>query len=89
MAEQLEPLLERLRALGPAEYALESWGKGGEYFRFRCAMPIARQEGFTRQFEAVAESPSESIKQVMGEVMRWQTSRLGKEQGARRESRLF
>ena len=89
LAEQLEPLLERLRALGPTEYALEAWGNGGEFFRFRCTMPIAKQAGFTRQFEAVAENPSDSIQQVIGEVMRWQTARLEKEQGAGSEARVF
>ena len=75
LAEQVEPLLERLRALGSTEYSLEAWGRGGEFFRFRCAMPLAQDKQFTQQFEAVAETPRASIEQVVSEVTRWQTAR--------------
>jgi hypothetical protein len=76
LAEQVEPLLERLRALGPTEYSLEPWGRQGEFFRFRCAMPLTPDHGATRQFEAVAETPLASVEQVVGEVTHWQTARL-------------
>lgn len=76
LAEQVEPLLERLRALGSTEYSLEAWGREGEFFRFRCAMPLAQDKQFTQQFEAVAETPRASIEQVVSEVTRWQTARL-------------
>lgn len=77
LAEQVEPLLERLRALGPTEYALEPWGRQGEFFRFRCAMPLAPGHEVTRQFEAVAATPLASIEQVVSEVTDWRTARLG------------
>ena len=77
LAEQMEPLLERLRALGSTEYSLEPWGREGEFFRFRCAMPLAQDKQFTQQFEAVAKTPRASIEQVVSEVTRWQTARLG------------
>ncbi len=76
LAEQVEPLLERLRALGSTEYSLEAWGREGEFFRFRCAMPLAQNKQFTQQFEVVAETPRASIEQVVSEVTRWQTARL-------------
>ncbi len=77
LAEQMEPLLERLRALGSTQYSLEPWGREGKFFRFCCAMPLAQDRQFTQQFEAVAETPRASIEQVVSEVTRWQTSRLG------------
>lgn len=77
LAEHVEPMLERLRALGPTEYSLEPWGRQGEFFRFRCAMPLTPDHEVTRQFEAVAETPLASIEQVVGEVTHWQTARLG------------
>lgn len=76
LAEQAEPLLERLRALGPTEYSLEPWGRQGEFFRFRCSMPLTPGHEATRQFEAVAETPLASIEQVVGEVTHWHTARL-------------
>ena len=79
LAEQAAPLLERLRALGPTEYSLEPWGRQGEFFRFRCSMPLTPGHEATRQFEAVAESPLASIEQVVGEVTHWQTARLGEQ----------
>lgn len=75
LAEQVEPLLERLRSLGSTEYSLEPWGREGKFFRFRCAMPlVAQDKQFTRQFEAVAETPRASIEQVVSEVARWRTT---------------
>ena len=71
-----EPLLEQLRTLGAAEYALEQWGTGGQLYRFRCAMRLAESDELTRQFEAVAADPLASIKQVVGEVASWRTARL-------------
>ena len=79
LAEQVEPLLERLRALGPTEYSLEPWGRQGEFFRFRCAMPLTPDHEVTRQFAAVAPTPLASIEQVMGEVANWRTARLGEQ----------
>ncbi len=74
LAEQVKPLLEQLRALGSTEYSLEPWGQEGEFFRFRCAMPLVAQDRqFTQQFEAVAETPRASIEQVVSEVTRWKT----------------
>lgn len=81
LVEQMEPLLERLRALGSTEYSLEPWGREGKFFRFRCAMPFAQprpdtDKQFTQQFEAVAETPRASIEQVVSQVTRWQTARV-------------
>lgn len=73
--EQLQPQLERLRALGPEVYALEAWGSGGKYYRFRCDMPLGDRPGFTQQFEAVAESPAACIGQVTAEIERWKSTR--------------
>ncbi len=78
---QVEPLLERLRQLGVAEYTLEKWGSADQLYRFRCKMPlVAQNEEITRQFEAVADDPFASIEQVVGEVASWQTARLGQQQ---------
>jgi len=75
LSERAEPLLQRLRSLGASQYALEKWGQEGQLFRFRCAMPLAKNKQFTQQFEAVANSPLDSIEQVVVEVAHWQTAR--------------
>jgi len=75
-AEQVEPLLVRLRGLGVLEYHLEKWGNSGQMYRFRCAMPLAQSDEVTRQFEAVTDNPKASIEQVVREVSHWQTARL-------------
>ena len=75
LAEQLRPLLQQLQSLGPTEYSLEPWGREGEFFRFRCAMPlVAQDKQVTQQFEAVATTPRASIEQVMSEVASWKTT---------------
>ncbi len=75
LSERAEPLLEQLRSLGASQYTLEKWGQAGELFRFRCAMPLVKNQQFTQQFEAVANSPLDSIEQVVVEVAHWQTAR--------------
>ena len=74
MPQQVEPLLQQLRSRGVAEYSLEKWGSNGQLYRFRCAMPLAQNDAFTRQFEAVASDPVAPIEQVVGEVAKWQTA---------------
>ena len=74
LQQQLAPLLQRLQALGPTDYSLEEWGNAGEFFRFRCAMPLGGQPGMTRQFEAVAKNPAACIQQVTAEIAQWKNS---------------
>jgi hypothetical protein len=75
LAEQVRPVLEKLRSLGSTEYSLEPWGSSGDFFRFRCAMPLVAQDRqFSQQFEAVAATPRASIEQVVSEVARWKMS---------------
>lgn len=81
LQQQLAPLLEKLQAFGPTDYSLEEWGAEGEFFRFRCAMPIGGQAGFSRQFEAVAANPAECIQQVIGEIGQWRGKRQAGSQG--------
>jgi hypothetical protein len=73
-AEQVEPLLNRLRQLGVVEYALERWGDGGKLYRFRCEMPLSAVADMTQQFEAVADDPQTTVEQVVAEVSQWQLS---------------
>jgi hypothetical protein len=72
-AEQVEPLLTRLRQLGVVEYALERWGEGGKLYRFRCEMPVGAS-ALTQQFEAVADDPQATVEQVVTEISQWQLS---------------
>jgi len=73
----IEPLLERLRQLGAATYALEPWGAEKKMFRFRCEMPLAESDTMTQQFEAIAADPAASVQQVVAEVSSWQVARAG------------
>lgn len=77
LAARLEPLLARLRELGVAGYALERWGNGGQWYRFRCEMPLAASAA-TQQFEAVAVDPQATVEQVVAEVSSW---RLAQQSG--------
>jgi hypothetical protein len=71
----LEPLLIRLRELGVAGYSLERWGQGGQWYRFRCEMPLAAASAATQQFEAVAVDPQATVEQVVAEVSSWRLAR--------------
>ena len=69
--DPLEPMLAQLRQLGAAEYALESWGSSGQFFRFRCALPLGDSDDHTRHFEAISADPRTSVEQVLEEASRW------------------
>jgi|GEM_PF-1376898 len=75
LAKQLEPHLSLLRSQGAAEYTLENWGGGGQFYRFRCAIAWGESEDYTRQFEAIAADPMRAVYQVVGEVTAWQNAR--------------
>lgn len=75
LAAALEPLLVRLRELGVAGYSLERWGSGGQWYRFRCEMPLAAASAATQQFEAVAVDPQATVEQVVAEVSSWRLAR--------------
>ena len=68
--------LEQLRSMGVAEYALESWGRRGNLYRFHCIMPIGPSDNLTTQFEAVNEDPRVSVRKVLHEAVCWQQDRL-------------
>ena len=73
--QQLQPLLEKLQALGPEEYSLEAWGTEAGLYRFRCEMPLGGQAGFTQQFESVGERPAVCIAEVTAEISEWKNAR--------------
>lgn len=74
VAEQVEPLLERLRELGVVEYVLERWGDGRLY-RFRCEMPLEASPRLTQQFEAVTDDPQQCVAQVVAQIDSWRVGR--------------
>jgi len=75
LARRVEPLLEKLRELGVAAYALEPWGGDRKLFRFHCEMPLAVSDTITQQFEAIAADPQQSVAQVVADVTNWHASR--------------
>lgn len=63
----------RLRELGAAYYALETWGAEGRLFRFHARMSAAGGTGGLRHFEAVDADPVGAMTDVLGQVETWQT----------------
>ncbi len=74
IALELEPHLRLLRSLGVSEYALRPWGAEGRLFRFSCAVPAGLM---SREFDAVAPTAGEAVREVVGEVTSWQNARSG------------
>jgi len=62
----------RLRALGAAYYALETWGAQGRLFRFHARMPVSGTAGGLRHFEAVDAHPVRAMCEVLAQVERRQ-----------------
>lgn len=62
----------RLREMGAAYYALETWGAEGRLFRFHARMSTADAGGGLRHFEAVDADPLRAMTDVLGQVETWQ-----------------
>jgi len=76
LAKQLQPHFTLLQNLGAAEYALETWGSAGDFYRFRCEIPLGNgANAAMRLFEAVDRDPLATVRQVVGEVTSWQNAR--------------
>ena len=62
----------RLRELGAAYYALETWGAHGRLFRFHARMSVPDGTGGLRHFEAVDADPVRAMTDVLDQVETWQ-----------------
>jgi hypothetical protein len=66
-------VVERLKALGVADYSLSTWGTSSGLYRFRCAAPWGSNGMYHRHFEAVSANPGEAAQRVLEDVSAWQT----------------
>lgn len=75
-ADQFSHIQARLKALGAMHYTLETWGPGGNSFRFQCRMAAGHSADYTRQFEATDTDPLRTMQTVLDEVEAWKAGRL-------------
>jgi hypothetical protein len=66
---------QRLRELGAAYYALETWGAQGRLFRFHARMSVGEGADCLRHFEAVNGDPVRVMAEVLDQVETWQRAR--------------
>jgi len=74
-AKTFDTMHRRLEQLGATYYLLETWGRGGELYRFHCKMAIGENPNFTRQFEATDSDPMVAMRRVLDEVESWNAKR--------------
>jgi len=74
--DQFSHIQSRLKALGATHYTLETWGTGGNSFRFQCRMAAGHSADYTRQFEATDTEPLRTMQTVLDEVEAWKAGRL-------------
>jgi hypothetical protein len=74
-ADPLATLQERIDGLGARDQQLTPWGSGGQFVRFTCSVPWNDTPNFTRQFEAVAETPLEAAQRVAAEIEAWRAAK--------------
>ena len=74
--DQFSHIQSRLKALGATHYTLETWGTGGNSFRFQCRMAAGHSADYTRQFEATDTDPLRTMQTVLDEVEAWKAGRL-------------
>lgn len=75
-ADQFSQIQSRLKALGATHYTLETWGPGGNSYRFQCRMAAGHSADYTRQFEATDTDPLRTMQTVLDEVEAWKAGRL-------------
>lgn len=75
-ADQFSHIQSRLKALGAMHYTLETWGPGGNSYRFQCRMAAGHSADYTRQFEATDTDPLRTMQTVLDEVEAWKAGRL-------------
>lgn len=75
-ADQFTHIQSRLKALGATHYTLETWGPGGNSYRFQCRMAAGHSADYTRQFEATDNDPLRTMQTVLDEVEAWKAGRL-------------
>jgi hypothetical protein len=59
---------QRLRDLGAAYYALETWGAKGRLFRFHARMALGEGSNRLQHFEAVDADPVRAMAAVLRQV---------------------
>lgn len=70
-AYRWQEIQHRLRELGATYYLLETWGPGGEQFRFHCQVAVAGNSSYARSFEAVGANALEAMEEVLQQVELW------------------
>jgi hypothetical protein len=66
--DDFSAIQHRLRQLGATYSRLETWGEGGERFRFQCRIASPRGPGSFRDFEAVDADPLQAMANVLAQV---------------------
>lgn len=72
--ERFRQIEEKLRALGAVHYLLEQWGDNGEFYEFRCRMPIAGNLTAVRYFVATDSDGLRAMSRVLGEIEAWKAT---------------
>lgn len=66
---------QRLKQLGATYYLLETWGRGGELYRFHCKMAIGGNPDYTRHFEATDRDAAKAMQDVLAQIEAWRAGR--------------
>ena len=66
----------KLRAYGATYYLLETWGDGGQSYRFHCRMAVGNDPDYTRHFEATDRDALRAMSDVLKRIEAWRGGRL-------------
>ena len=69
--DQFRHAQERLQQLGATYYRLETWGTGGQRFRFQCRVPCRTNPTCERHFEATDSDALQAMGRVVSDVQQW------------------
>jgi hypothetical protein len=74
---QFRHIEQRLRELGATYYLLETWGPGGDQYRFFCRMAIAGNSDYGRNriFQNTDSDPLRAMLSVLDQAEQWRSGR--------------
>lgn len=73
--ESMQSMQQRLQELGATYYRLETWGAGGEQYRFYCMVAVGQDASFVRCFQAVDVDAMKAMQQVLAQTEAWRANR--------------
>lgn len=69
----LRAIQRELRTLGATDCVLETWGNGGDLYRFQADVAVHDDPNYHRNFQALHADPLAAMREVLAQVRDWRS----------------